>query len=138
MAVRKVILLTCNWNAYSGLETAGVERLSYPAGVFPVKVGCLGQVSTGTILKAFENGADGVFIAGCMEGECHFLEGNLRAKKRVNYAKRLLDEVGIGGGRLEMYHMSAGEGGKFVAAVEEMTERIRSLGPSPIKRGTRL
>jgi len=72
-------------------------------------------------------------VAGCMEGECHFLEGNLRAKKRVQYAKGILDEIGLGGQRLEMFNMSAGEGNKFAAAADAMTARIVELGPSPLR-----
>ncbi len=87
-----------------------------------------------TILKAFESGVDGVYLAGCLEGECHFLKGNLRARKRVNYAKTLLKEVGIEPERLEMYNMSSAQGQRFAAIANEMTEKIRALGPSPIKK----
>ena len=75
-----------------------------------------------------------MYVAGCMEGDCHYLTGNLRARKRVAYTKKILDDIGIGGDRLEMYNMSAGEGTKFVEFAKEMTERIKNLGPSPIKR----
>jgi coenzyme F420-reducing hydrogenase delta subunit len=85
------------------------------------------------ILKAFESGVDGVYVAGCLEGECHFLTGNLRAKKRVLYAKTLLEEVGIRGERVEMYNLSAAEGARFAQIAREMTDRIRDLGPSPIR-----
>jgi coenzyme F420-reducing hydrogenase delta subunit len=108
-------------------------RLQYPANVRVIRLLCTGKTDPIFFLKAFEGGADGVFVAGCMEGNCHFLEGNLRARKRVQYAKGLLEEVGIGGQRLEMYNMSAGEGAKFAAAAEEMTARIRALGPSPLR-----
>jgi len=106
-------------------------RLSYPANIKIVKVPCSGKVDVLYILKAFEGGADGVFVAGCMEGDCHYLTGNLRARKRVDYAKRILDETGIGGDRLEMYNMSAAQGTRFVEVAEEMCTRIRNLGPSP-------
>jgi len=86
------------------------------------------------ILHAFENGADGVYVAGCMEGECHFLRGNLRARRRVEYVKGLLDEVGLGRERVEMFNMSASQGQKFAQFAREMTERIRSLGPSPARK----
>ena len=86
------------------------------------------------ILHAFESGVDGVYLAGCLEGECHFLRGNLRAKKRVQYAKGLLDEVGLGSGRLEMYNMSSAQGQRFAEIAREMTEKIRSLGPSPVNK----
>ena len=86
------------------------------------------------ILKAIENGADGVYLVGCLEGDCHFLTGNLKARKRVEYAKQLLDESGIGGGRVEMYNLSAADGPRFAGAAGEMTEKIRALGPNPAKK----
>ncbi len=108
-------------------------RLDYPTNIKVVKVPCTGKVDLLHILKAFESGVDGVYMAGCLEGECHFLTGNLRAKKRVMYARELLEEVGIRGERVEMYNLSAAEGGRFAQIAREMTERIRNLGPSPIR-----
>ena len=110
-------------------------RLSYPSNVKVVKVPCTGRVDILLILHAFENGVDGVYLAGCLEGECHFLKGNLRAKKRVQYVKGLLEEVGIGGDRVEMFNMSASQGQRFAQVAQEMTERVRSLGPSPVRGG---
>jgi coenzyme F420-reducing hydrogenase delta subunit len=108
-------------------------RLDYPASIKVVRVPCTGKVDLLHILSAFENGADGVYVAGCLEGECHFLTGNLRAKKRVMHAKQLLEEVGIRGERVEMYNLSAAEGARFAQIAREMTDRIRDLGPSPIR-----
>jgi coenzyme F420-reducing hydrogenase delta subunit len=88
-----------------------------------------------TILKAFEAGVDGVYLAGCLEGECHFLKGNLRARKRVTYAKTLLQEVGIEPERLEMYNLSSAQGQRFAAIANDMAEKIRALGPSPLRKG---
>jgi len=109
-------------------------RLSYPTNVKIVKVPCTGRVDVLTLLKAFEAGVDGVYLAGCLEGECHFLKGNLRAKKRVKYLKQLLEEVGIEPGRVEMYNLSSAQGQRFAQIAQEMTEKIRALGPSPVKR----
>jgi F420-non-reducing hydrogenase iron-sulfur subunit len=108
-------------------------RLSYPTNVKIVQLPCTGKIDVLYLLKAFQSGADGVYVAGCEEGDCHFLTGNLRARKRVEYAKKILDEIGIGGERLEMYNMSSAQGPRFVEVAHEMTERIRKLGPSPIK-----
>ena len=108
-------------------------RLDYPANIKVVRVPCTGKVDLLHILAAFENGADGVYVAGCLEGECHFLTGNLRAKKRVMYAKGLLEEVGISGERVAMYNLSAAEGARFAGIAREMTDRIKGLGPSPIR-----
>jgi coenzyme F420-reducing hydrogenase delta subunit len=109
-------------------------RLNYPTFIKIIKVPCTGRVDVLTLLKAFEAGVDGVYVAGCMEGECHFLKGNMRAKKRVNYAKTLLKEVGIEPERLEMFNLSAAQGQRFAAIANEMADRVRSLGPSPIKK----
>jgi coenzyme F420-reducing hydrogenase delta subunit len=109
-------------------------RLNYPTNVKIVKVPCTGRVDILLILKAFESGVDGIYLAGCLEGECHFLRGNLRAKKRVQYVKTLLEEVGLGGGRVEMYNMSSAQGQRFAEVAREMTEKIKGLGPSPVKR----
>ena len=88
-------------------------------------------------MKAFQKGADGVYVAGCLEGDCHFKNGNIQAARRVDYVKRLLDEIGIGGERLEMMTMSAGMGERFAATASEFTEKIRRLGPNPVKRPER-
>lgn len=86
------------------------------------------------LLKAVEKGADGVYVAGCMEGECHFLNGNIKAKKRVVAVKKLLQEIGIESERVEMFNVSASDGPRFAAVAREMTERVRELGPSPLQR----
>ena len=109
--------------------------MNYPSNVKVVKVPCTGRVDVLLILKAFESGVDGVYVAGCMEGECHYLRGNLRARRRVEYARKLLDEVGVGGERVEMFNMSASQGQRFAQCAREMTERVRSLGPSPVRKG---
>jgi coenzyme F420-reducing hydrogenase delta subunit len=109
-------------------------RLSYPTNIKIIRIPCTGKVDVLYLLKTFQSGADGVFVAGCREGDCHYLTGNLRARKRVEYAKKILDAVGIGGERLEMYNISAAEGPKFVKLANEMTERIKTLGPNPLKK----
>lgn len=109
-------------------------RLQYSPNIRIVEMTCSGNIDHRVILNAFEEGADGVFVAGCMEGDCHFLKGNIRAKKRVNAVKQLLDEIGIGGDRLEMYNLSSAQGGRFAEIANEMTARIRELGPNPLTR----
>jgi F420-non-reducing hydrogenase iron-sulfur subunit len=104
-------------------------RLSYPTNIRIIKVPCTGRVSIIHLMKAFEKGADGVFVAGCLEGDCHFQSGNLRAKKRVGYVKKLLESIGVAGDRIAMYNLSAGMGPKFAEIAREMTEKIRELGP---------
>lgn len=108
-------------------------RLQYPPDIRIIQVPCTGKVDLLHLLMAFEQGADGVFVAGCLEGDCHFIEGNLRAKRRVNRVKEILEQVGIGGDRVQMYNLSAGQGGRFAEIAREMDQKIRELGPSPIR-----
>ena len=108
-------------------------RLSYPSSVKVIQVPCTGRVDIIHLLKAIEDGADGVYVAGCLEGECHYLSGNLKAKKRVLYVKNVLKEIGIEPERVEMFNLSAGEGPRFAEIAREMGERIKKLGPSPVK-----
>lgn len=116
---KKVIVFTCNWNAYSGLETAGVERLSYSPAVHPLKVMCLGQLSPGIILKAFEKGANGVLLLGCPPGECHFEFGNRRAEEVFEEAKGLVALLGYRDEQFMLDWIGAGEGQVFVEKVEQ-------------------
>ena len=125
----KIVAFCCNFCAFAAADLAGSLRLKYPPNVRIVRLPCTGKTDALYLMKAFEDGADGVFVAGCMEGECHFLEGNLRAKKRVAYVKRLLAEVGIEPERVEMYNLSSAMGGRFAEIVEEMTTKIKELGP---------
>lgn len=110
-------------------------RRSYPANVKLIRVPCTGRVDDVHLLRAFEEGMDGVYVAGCLEGECHFLRGNLRAKKRVEHVKEILIALGINPERLQMYNLSAAMGGRFVEIAQEMTEKVRALGPTPVKTG---
>ena len=107
-------------------------RLEYPPNVRVLRLPCTGKIEVNYILKAFEHGVDGVIVAGCLEGGCHFLEGNLRARRRVERAKEFLREIGMEPGRVEMYNLSSAEGARFAEIVEEMNARLRELGPSPL------
>jgi coenzyme F420-reducing hydrogenase delta subunit len=110
-------------------------RRSYPSNVKLIRVPCTGRVDDVHLLRAFEEGMDGVFVAGCLEGECHYLRGNLRAKKRVGHVKGILTALGINPERLQMYNLSAAMGGRFVEIAQEMTEKVKTLGPSPVNTG---
>ncbi len=125
----KIVAYCCNYCAFAAADLAGATRLQYPPNVRIIRLPCTGKVDAIHIMKAFEDGADGVFVAGCLEGQCHFLEGNLRAKKKVAYVKRLLDEAQIESERLDMFNLSSAMGGRFAEIVEEMTDRVRNLGP---------
>ncbi len=108
-------------------------RLSYPSNVKIIQVPCSGRVDILHLLRAVEDGADGVYVAGCLEGECHFLTGNLKARKKVQYVKNTLEEIGVEPERVEMFNLSAGQGPRFAEIAKEMAERIQKLGPSPVK-----
>ena len=112
-------------------------RLQYPPEIEIIMMPCSGRVDILHLLKAFENGMDAVFVAGCLEGECHYLTGNIHAKKRVNKLKKDLAQMGIEPERLEMFNLSSSEGPRFAAICREMSERAHKLGPSPVKRETR-
>lgn len=127
--VPEIIAFCCHYCAYTAADLAGSMRLEYPANVKIVRLPCSGKIDVLYLLKSFEEGADGVFIAGCEEGNCHFLEGNIHAKKRVKYARTLLKEAGIEDDRVEMFNLSASDGKKFARICEDFTKRIEKLGP---------
>ena len=108
-------------------------RLQYPDSIRIVGVPCTGKVDLIHLLRAFEKGADGVYIVGCLEGECRYNSGNLRARKRVEQAQKILESIGIGGERVQMYNLSSSEGPQFAKYATEMNEKITALGPNPIK-----
>jgi coenzyme F420-reducing hydrogenase delta subunit len=109
-------------------------RLRYPTNIKIIKVPCSGRVAIIHMLKALEEGADGVMVAGCLEGDCHYQSGNLRAKKRVIYVQEILEKIGIEPERVTMYNLSAGEGPRFAEIAREITEKVKELGPSPIRK----
>ena len=128
-----IVAFCCHYCAYTAADTAGTQRLCYPPNVKIVRVPCSGKVDAIHIMKAFEMGADGVYVAGCLEGDCHFKNGNLKAAQRVAYVKKLLEEIGVESDRLEMVLMSAGMGDRFAETAHRITEKIRELGPNPIR-----
>ncbi len=128
-----ILAFCCHYCAYAAADLAGSMRLEYPDNVRVLRLPCTGKVEIDHILAAFERGVDGVIVAGCLEGGCHFLEGNLRARKRVERAQQLLEEIGLQPERLEMFNLSSAEGARFAEIVTEMTARLNRLGPSPLR-----
>jgi F420-non-reducing hydrogenase iron-sulfur subunit len=129
-----ILAFCCHYCAYAAADMAGSMRLQYPTNVRVLRFPCTGKIEENHILAAFEKGVDGVLVAGCLEGGCHFLEGNLRARRRVERVKKFLDEIGIEPQRLEMFNLSSAEGPRFAAIVKEMSERVAPLGPSPLRK----
>lgn len=130
-----IVAFCCHYCAYTAADMAGSMRLSYPTNVKIVRVPCSGKVDTIHMMKALEKGADGVLVAGCLEGDCHFKSGNTKAIKRVTFVQKLLEEIGIEPERLAMVMMSAGMGMRFAQIANEFTEQIRKLGPNPVCAG---
>jgi F420-non-reducing hydrogenase iron-sulfur subunit len=124
MTASRIIVYTCNWDAYSGLETAGSLGLSYPANVHPIRVMCLGRLHPGLILKAFELGAAGVLMLGCPPGECHYGFGNQRAEELFQETVALAQLLGIEEDRLRLDWVAAGEGQGFVDQVRQFVEQV--------------
>ncbi|MBM7855633.1 coenzyme F420-reducing hydrogenase delta subunit [Desulfohalotomaculum tongense] len=134
----QIIAFCCYYCAYAAADVAGSLRLQYAPEVRVIEIPCSGRVDPVVILKAFEEGADGVYVAGCLEGDCHFLKGNIRARKRVEYIQKILSELGIEPERLAMYNLSGAQGDRFAEIADEFTARIKKLGPSPVKVGDSL
>ncbi len=130
-----IVAFCCHYCAYTAADMAGSMRLDYPPNVKIIRVPCTGKVDTLHIMKAFQRGADGVYVAGCLEGDCHFKNGNAKAERRVALVKSLLKDIGIEADRVEMATMSAGMGERFAQIATDFTEKIRDLGPSPVKVG---
>ena len=128
-----VVAFCCAQSAYQAADTAGSMRITYPENIKVIQVPCAGRVDVLHILRAFEKGADGVLILGCHEEACRHLAGNIRAKNRVQKVNALLQEVGIDGERVEMFTMAPNQGSRFARIANEVSERIKELGPSPIK-----
>ena len=131
-----ILALCCHYCAYAAADLAGSMRLQYPANVRVLRFPCTGKIEPNDILNAFERGIDGVFVAGCLEGGCHFVEGNLRARRRVERIQGMMREIGIEPERLEMFNLSSAEGGRFAEIATEMSNRMKELGPSPLRRGS--
>jgi len=131
----RIVAFCCNFCAYAAADLAGSMRLNYPPNAKVIRLPCSGKVEILYLLRAIEDGADGVMVIGCMEGDCHFMNGNFRSKKRVAAAKKLIEKAGVEPERLEMYNLSSAMAGKFADVIKEMTEKIRKLGPSPIRKG---
>jgi coenzyme F420-reducing hydrogenase delta subunit len=129
----EITAFMCIYCGYMAADTASALRIEYPANVKLVKLPCTGKTDIRYLLKAFEDGADGVYVVACPKGNCHHVRGNERGELRVQRAKEMLNEIGLGGDRLKIYFMSGGQGHSFADAAVEMTEKVRSLGPNPLK-----
>jgi F420-non-reducing hydrogenase iron-sulfur subunit len=128
-----IIGFCCNWCSYAGADLAGVSRLQYPPNLRVVRVMCSGMVHPNLVIDALTKGADGVIICGCHIGDCHYIEGNVKAENRKEAIELMLEDFGIEPERFRLEWVSASEGPRFAEVIREMTEAVRSLGPSPYK-----
>ncbi len=129
-----VIGFCCNWCSYAGADLAGVSRLQYPPSLRIVRVMCSGMVHPNLVIEALTKGADGVLVCGCHPGDCHYLEGNLKAEQRSDAIRLLLEDFGLEPERFRLAWVSAAEGPRFAQVVTEFTEQVRQLGPSPYRQ----
>jgi len=125
----KIVAFLCRWCSYAGADLAGTSRLKYPPNIIPIRVPCSGRVDPAWVLDAFARGADGVFIGGCHPGDCHYVAGNYKARRRVVLLKKLLPQLGIEPERLRLEWISATEGQRFAQVVTEFVAQLRALGP---------
>lgn len=126
----KIVALVCNWCTYAGADLAGISRIQYPPNVRIVRLPCTGRINPFYIVKALQEGADGVLVSGCHPGECHYLSGNLAARRKFALLKRLLEYAGVEPGRTTFTWVSASEGERFAKVVRKTTERVQALGPA--------
>lgn len=129
----QIIAYCCEHCAYAAADLAGGLRMAYPPDVKIVELPCTGKLDALLALHAFESGVDGVMVAGCLPGDCHYLEGNTNAQRRVNRIQELLAQIGLEPERIRMFNLSSAMAGRFAEIASEMTEQIGALGPNPLR-----
>ncbi len=128
-----ILTFCCYWCAYTGADLAGTSRLQYPTNIRIIRVQCTGMIHPNLIMDALTGGADGVLVCGCHPGDCHYLEGNLRAKSRADAIDLMLQDFGLEPERFRLEWVSASEAQRFAQVVTEMVEQVKKVGPSPYK-----
>jgi F420-non-reducing hydrogenase iron-sulfur subunit len=130
----RIVAFLCNWCSYAGADLAGVSRLQMPPTFRTIRVMCSSRIDPMFVVKAFLGGADGVIIAGCHPGDCHYIKGNYYARRRFAVWSKTFESLGLDSGRLRLSWISASEGPRYAEVVKEFTEKIRKLGPNPARR----
>ena len=130
----RILTFCCNWCSYAGADTAGVSRIQYQPHFRTIRVMCSGRIQPGFILRALQNGADGVLVSGCHFGDCHYMFGNHRAVEQFERTRKVIRLLGLEQGRVRLEWISAAEGARFAQVINEFTEEIMKLGPSPLVR----
>lgn len=132
-----IVVFACNWCSYAGADTAGVSRIQHQPHFRMIRVMCSGRIQPGFVLRAFEKGADGVLVSGCHFGDCHYVFGNERAVEQFEKTRNTVRLLGLEEGRLRLEWISAAEGARFAEVINEFTDEVRRLGPSPLAKNTR-
>jgi len=125
----KIVAFLCKWCSSAGSDLAGVSRMEYPPNVVPIQVMCSGSISPLYILSAFNRGADGVLVSGCHPGDCHYIKGNMYARRKLALVKKLLEHVGLESQRFQMSWVSAAEGQKYTQIIKDLVQQLKPLGP---------
>ena len=133
----KIVAFCCNWCSYAGADLAGVSRMQYPPNARVIRIMCTGRLEPEFILRALELGADGVLVAGCHIGCCHYISGNERAKVKIAMTAELLDVLGMDKRRLRLEWISASEGRIFADTMKDFVNQLKELGPNPVKGGAK-
>jgi F420-non-reducing hydrogenase iron-sulfur subunit len=128
-----IIGFLCNWCSYAGADLAGTSRMKYPPNIKSIRVMCSGRVDPVFVLEALRKGADGVLVAGCHPGDCHYQSGNYKANRRMKLLKKLLDGLAINPKRVRFEYISASEGAKFASVATEFVDELKKMGPNPLK-----
>ncbi|MGA1841035.1 MAG: hydrogenase iron-sulfur subunit [bacterium] len=129
----KIIAFLCNWCTYAGADLAGTSRIQYPPNIKVIRVMCSGSIDPVYVMKPLLEGVDGVFIGGCHPGDCHYVSGNYKARRRITVLKSILKELGFGEERVKIRWVSASEGQRFADTIKEMVEDLKRLGPNPMQ-----
>ena len=130
----KIVGFLCRWCSYAGADLAGTNRMKYPSNISSIRVNCSGRIDPTLVMKALALGADGVLIAGCHPGDCHYTNGNIKTLRRFKLLQKMLDQFGIERERVRLEWISAAEGERYAQVVRNMTEEVRALGPLNWKR----
>ena len=128
----RIVVFACNWCSYAGADTAGVSRIQHQPHFRMIRVMCSGRIQPSFVFRAFEKGADGVLVSGCHFGDCHYIFGNHRAVEQFDKTKKMVELLGIEAPRLRLEWISAAEGARFAQVINEFTDQVRALGPSPL------
>ena len=129
----KIVAFLCRWCSYAGANLAGISRTKYLPNALPIMVPCSSRVDPELVLRTFASGADGVLLAGCHQGDCHYLKGNYKALRRFKLLKKLVSQLGVEDERLRLEWISASEGSRYAEVVNDMTMKVKKLGPLQLK-----